>query len=73
VRIRYTDGALADLEAIHDHQAIHWPSRDAAFEARLSAIERRLLQFPNGAPEVAEWLGVRLSPSWIFCFVYFPA
>jgi toxin ParE1/3/4 len=67
VKIRYTDCALADLEAIHGHQAIHWPSRGAAFDARLSAIERRLLQFPNGAPEVAERPGVR-----VVAFVDFP-
>ena len=67
MKIRYTDCALADLDAIHDHQAIHWPSRGAAFDVRLSAIERRLLQFPNGAPEVAERPGVR-----VVAFVDFP-
>lgn len=67
MKIRYTDCALADLEAIHAHQAIHWPSRGAAFDARLSAIERRLLLFPNGASEVAERPGVR-----VVAFVDFP-
>ena len=67
MRIRYTDGALSDLEFIHDHQALHWRSKGNAFDARLSAIERRLLQFPRSAPEVSERPGVR-----VVAFVDFP-
>lgn len=52
MRIRYAESALADLDAIHDYQAAHWPSARAAFEARLTAIETRLLQFPQGAPNL---------------------
>jgi plasmid stabilization system protein ParE len=60
MRIRYADSALADLDAIHDYQAAHWPLARAAFEARLTAVEARLVQFPHGAPEVAERSGVRV-------------
>ncbi len=67
MRIRYAQGALADLEAIHDCQAIHWSSRGAAFYLRLSETEKRLLQFPYGAPGVAERAGVR-----VVAFVDFP-
>ncbi len=67
MRIRYAESALADLDAIHDYQAAHWPRARAAFEARLTAIESRVLQFPNGAPEVAERPGVRVA-----AFVDFP-
>jgi plasmid stabilization system protein ParE len=54
VSIRWANSALADLEEIHERQAIHWPSGGAAFDDRLSAIEKRLLQFPHSAPEVAQ-------------------
>jgi plasmid stabilization system protein ParE len=60
MRIRYADSALADLDAIHEYQAVHLPAARAAFEARLTAIEKRVLQFPRGAPEVAERPGVRV-------------
>ncbi|MGO4871915.1 MAG: type II toxin-antitoxin system RelE/ParE family toxin [Roseiarcus sp.] len=61
MRIGYAETALADLDAIHDYQAVPWPLARAAFEARLTAIETRLLQFPHGAPEVAERPGVRVA------------
>jgi toxin ParE1/3/4 len=67
VIIRWTNSALADLEEIHERQAIRWPSRGAAFDARLSAIEKRLLQFPHSAPEVAQRPGVR-----VVAFIDFP-
>jgi plasmid stabilization system protein ParE len=67
MRIRYADSALADLDAIHEYQAVHWPAARAAFEARLTAIEKRVLQFPHGAPEVAERPGVRVA-----AFIAFP-
>jgi plasmid stabilization system protein ParE len=53
--------------AIHDYQAVHWPLARAEFEARLTALETRLLQFPHGAPEVAERPGVRVA-----AFLHFP-
>ena len=60
MRIRWAESALADLEEIHARQAIDWPSRGAAFDARLSAIEQRLLRFPQSAPEVGDRPGVRV-------------
>jgi toxin ParE1/3/4 len=67
MKIRYTDSALADLDAIHEYQAAHWPAARGPFEVRLTTIEKRLLQFPRGAPEVAERAGVR-----VVAFVDFP-
>ena len=74
MRIRYADRALADLDAIFEYQAAHWATARAAFEARLTAIEKRVLQFPHGAPEVAERPGVRVvafidPPYRLFCRV----
>jgi toxin ParE1/3/4 len=67
MRLRYADSALADLDAIHEYQAAHWPTARAAFEARLTAVEKRILQFPHGGPEVAERPGVR-----VVAFIDFP-
>ena len=67
MRIRDADCALADLDAIHEYQAVHWPAAREAFEARLTVIEKRVLQFPHGAPEVAERPGVR-----VVAFIDFP-
>ena len=67
MRIRYTESALADLRAIQKDQAVYWKSRGAAFDARLSAIERRLVQFPQSAPQVTERPGVR-----VVAFLDFP-
>jgi plasmid stabilization system protein ParE len=67
MRIRCADSALADLNAIHEYQAVQWPAARAAFEARLTVIETRVRQFPHGAPEVAEHPGVR-----VVAFIDFP-
>ena len=67
MRLRYAESALADLDAIHEYQTAHWPAARAAFEAKLAAIEKRALQFPNSAPEVAERPGVR-----VVAFIDFP-
>ena len=67
MKVRYAQSALADLEAIHNYQTAHWPRMREAFEARLTAIEARLTQFPRGAPEIAERPGVR-----VVAFVDFP-
>jgi plasmid stabilization system protein ParE len=60
MRLRYADSALADLDAIHEYQVAHWATARATFEARLTAIEKRVLQFPHSAPEVSERPGVRV-------------
>ena len=62
MRFVYTEAALADLEDIHQYQAEHWPLIRPQFDARLTAIERRISQMPSFAPEVAERPGVRSIP-----------
>jgi plasmid stabilization system protein ParE len=44
-----------------NYQRLHWPQSRALFEQRLTAIERRLAEFPLSAPEVAERRGVRVA------------
>jgi toxin ParE1/3/4 len=58
--LRWTAGALADLESIHTYQKLHWPAMLAPFEARLTAIERRIIEFPLSAPEIEQRPGVRV-------------
>jgi|HubBroStandDraft_1064217.scaffolds.fasta_scaffold2147925_1 plasmid stabilization system protein ParE len=58
--LRWTARALADLESIHAYQELHWPAMLASFEARLTAIERRIIEFPASAPEVEERPDVRV-------------
>ena len=58
--LRWTAGALADLRSIENYQKLHWPASRAAFEERLTAIERRIVEFPLGAPEVEQRPGVRM-------------
>ena len=62
MRLVYTEGALADLEDIHQYQAEHWPLIRPQFEARLAAIKRRISDLPSFAPEVDERPGVRSVP-----------
>jgi plasmid stabilization system protein ParE len=59
--LRWTAGALADLESIHAYQKLHWPAMRAPFEARLTAIERRIIEFPLSGPEVGQRPGVRVA------------
>lgn len=59
--VRWTAGALADLESIENYQRHHWPAMRARFEARLAAVERRIAEFPLGAPEVEQRPGVRVA------------
>jgi plasmid stabilization system protein ParE len=58
--VRWTVGALADLTSIENYQRRHWPEARAAFERRLTAIERRISDFPHSAPEVTQRSGVRV-------------
>ncbi len=59
--VRWTAGALAELAWIDNYQRLHWPQSRAVFEQRLTAIERRLAEFPLSAPEVAQRPGVRVA------------
>jgi plasmid stabilization system protein ParE len=58
--VRWTAGALADLTSVENYQRRHWPESRAAFERRLIAIERRISEFPQSAPEVPQRSGVRI-------------
>jgi plasmid stabilization system protein ParE len=58
--LRWTAGALADLRAIETYQKLHWPASRAAFEARLTEIERHIVEFPQSAPRVEQRPGVRV-------------
>jgi plasmid stabilization system protein ParE len=65
--VRWTAGALGDLESIENYQRLHSPGMRARFEGRLTAIERHIAEFPLGAPEVEQRPGVR-----VIAFVDFP-
>jgi plasmid stabilization system protein ParE len=65
--VRWTAGALADLTSIESYQRLHWPELRTAFELRLTAIERRIAEFPFSAPEVTQRSGVR-----VVAFLDFP-
>jgi plasmid stabilization system protein ParE len=65
--VRWTTGALADLISIESYQRVYWPEARASFERRLTAIERRIAEFPLSAPEVTQRSGVRVA-----AFLEFP-
>jgi plasmid stabilization system protein ParE len=58
--VRWAFGALDDLILIENYQRRHWPESRATFERRLTAIERRIAEFPQSAPEVTQRSGVRV-------------
>ena len=65
--VRWTAGALADLASIESYQRLHWPDSRAAFEQRLTSIDRRIAEFPFSAPKVTQRSGVR-----VVAFLDFP-
>jgi plasmid stabilization system protein ParE len=65
--VRWTAGALADLISVENYQRLHWPESRAGFERRLTAIERRIAEFPFSAPKVTQRSGVR-----VVAFLDFP-
>jgi plasmid stabilization system protein ParE len=65
--VRWTVGALTDLISIENYQHLHWRESRAAFDRRLTAIERRIAEFPLIAPEVTQRSGVR-----VVAFLDFP-
>jgi plasmid stabilization system protein ParE len=58
--VRWTVAALDDLTSIENYQRRDWPESRATFERRLIAIERRISEFPQSAPEVTQRSGVRM-------------
>jgi plasmid stabilization system protein ParE len=65
--VRWTASALADLESIDDYLLREWPKARQSFEARLTAIEQRIIMFPLSAPKVEQRRKVR-----VVAFVDFP-
>ena len=59
MKVVYPDEALADLEAILEFIASHYPASYASFERRLQTIEARIGAWPQSAQEVAQRPGVR--------------
>jgi plasmid stabilization system protein ParE len=59
--VRWAFGALDDLISIENYQRRHRPESRATFERRLTAIERRIAEFPQSAPEVTQRSGVRVA------------
>jgi toxin ParE1/3/4 len=54
-RLAALDAILADIHAENPHAA-------ASFQARVRRVVERIGQFPEGAQEVAERLGIRRVP-----------
>ncbi|MBV8440344.1 MAG: type II toxin-antitoxin system RelE/ParE family toxin [Hyphomicrobiales bacterium] len=52
--VRGTASGLADLESIEDYLRREWPKPRAPFEARLTAIEQRIVMFPLSAPRIQQ-------------------
>lgn len=49
MRVVYTDEALADLEAIVEFIASHYPASYPSFERRLQIVEARIAAWPHSA------------------------
>jgi toxin ParE1/3/4 len=60
MKLRYTAAALTDLDTIEDWQRRHWPTTHAAFESRLNAVHRHIMQFPMAASTVAKQPGLKV-------------
>ncbi len=54
MKVRYSDLALAELDAILAAIQAENPDTAASFEARVRRVAERIGQFPEGAQEVAE-------------------
>jgi toxin ParE1/3/4 len=62
MKVVYTQEALADLDAILEYIAAHYPGTYAFFEKRIETIEARISAWPESTPEVVERSGVRVVP-----------
>jgi toxin ParE1/3/4 len=60
MKIRYTEEALRDLDEILTFIGMNYPAISVAFEKRLRAIERRIGEWPESAPEVEQRPSVRV-------------
>ena len=62
MKVRYSNIALAELDAILADIQAENPDAAAALEARVRRVVERIGQFPKSTQEVAERLGVRRVP-----------
>jgi toxin ParE1/3/4 len=62
MKVRYSNLALAELDAILANIQAENPDAAASFQARVRRVVERIGQFPESAQEVAERPGVRRVP-----------
>jgi toxin ParE1/3/4 len=62
MKVVYTDEALHDLDDILTYIAAKFPAAHQGFELRVTAIERRIGQWPQSARQVDGRPGVRVVP-----------
>ncbi len=62
MKVRYSNLALAELDAILAGIKAENPNAAASFQARVHRVVERVGQFPEGAQEVAERPSVRRVP-----------
>ena len=62
MKVRYSNLALVELDAILANIHAENPDAAASFQARVRRVVERIAQFPEGAQEVAERAGVRRVP-----------
>lgn len=62
MKVRYSNLALVELDAILANIQAENPDAAASFQARVRRIVERIGQFPESAQEVAERPGVRRVP-----------
>jgi toxin ParE1/3/4 len=62
MKVVYTEDALRDLDEILEFIGANYPTVTAPFLGRLHAIERRIGQWPESAPEVEQRASIRAVP-----------
>jgi plasmid stabilization system protein ParE len=62
MRVILTAEALRDLDAIRSYTATHFPMALPALERRFQASLRRIGAWPESAPYVTGYQGVRMVP-----------
>jgi toxin ParE1/3/4 len=62
MKVIFTERALGDLDEILGDIRRNYPAALAGFEARISAIVRRIGRWPESAARVAHRPGVRVVP-----------
>jgi toxin ParE1/3/4 len=62
MKVRYSELALAELDAILANIHAENPGAAASFQARVRRVVERIGQFPEGAQEVSERPSVRRVP-----------